>query len=119
MPVIVPVRNVGTGTAFDIRADVQFGDAAGNLSAAGQPNEISPLTYGALGADQATDLQGRYESNLASPLLSAQITLTYEDVFGATYRSAATYIEMDRSYRDIVYNPPAELDPEHSTSGRK
>lgn len=118
VPLIVPVRNVGAGAAFGIRAEVQFGDAAGNLSAAGQPSEISPLAYGALGADQATELHGRDGSNLASPLLSLQITLTYEDVFGARYKSAAIYIEMDRAYRDVVYDPPPELDPEHTVSGQ-
>jgi hypothetical protein len=118
VPLIVPVRNAGAGAALDIRAEVRFGDTAGNLSAVGQPSEISPLTYGVLGADQATELQGRYGSNLASPLLSLQITLIYDDVFGAPYKSAATYVETDRSYRDIVYDPPAELDPEHTASGQ-
>ena len=118
VPLIVPVRNVGADAALDIRAEVRFGDTTGNLSAAGQPSEISPLTYGVLGADQATELQGRYGSNLASPLLSLRITLIYEDVFGATYKSVATYVETDRSYRDIVYEPPAELDPEHTAIGQ-
>lgn len=114
VPLIVPVLNVGAGAALDIRAEVRFGDTVGDLSAVGQPSEISPLTYGVLGADQATELQGRWGSNLASPLLSLQITLIYDDVFEATYKSAATYVETDRSYRDIVYDPPAELDPEHT-----
>jgi hypothetical protein len=111
VPILVPVRNVGAGAAFDIQADLLFGDVAGDPSPAGQPNQISPLSYGALGADQATVLQGSYGSSLASPLLSIRITLTYQDVFGAAYSSSATYVDRDRGFRDVVYNPPTELDP--------
>jgi hypothetical protein len=116
VPVSLPVRNIGAGAAFDIRANLQFGDVAGNPSPAGSPREISPPTYGALGAGQAARLEGRYARNLASPLLSLRFTLTYQDVFGDTYTSSGIYVEADLSLRDIVYNPPAELNP-NQTSG--
>ena len=115
VPVLLPVRNVGAGAAFDIRAEIEFRDVAGDPSPAGQPNQISPFSYGALGADQATVLQGSYASSLASPLLSLRITLTYQDVFGAVYTSSATYVDKDRGFRDVDYNPPAELDPTPTT----
>ena len=56
-------------------------------------------------------LQGRYASNLASPFISLRFTLTYQDVFGDTYTSSGSYVEADRSLRNMVYNPPAELKP--------
>ena len=48
-------------------------------------------------------LQGRYASNLASPLLSLEFTLTYYDVFGDTYTSSGTYVEADRARVDDYY----------------
>jgi hypothetical protein len=67
VPLIVPVRNVGAGAALDIRAEVRFGNTAGNLSAVGQPSEISPLTYGVLGADQATNCKVATEATWRRP----------------------------------------------------
>ncbi len=119
VPVLLPLRNVGAGAAFDIRANLQFGDVEGNASAAGSPHEMSPPTYGALGAGQDAVLQGRYANNLASPLLSLRFTLTYQDVFGDTYTSSGSYVEADRSLRDLVYNPPAELKPTLARPGER
>ena len=107
--VVVPIQNVGSGPALDLRASVEFLDAEGHMSPAGQPLFVRwRLLCARVGS--AAALRFRYRG-LAVPVLPFRVSLGFFDTYGAGYESAATSFPEAMVYRDFVFRAPAELEP--------